>query len=78
MAAPLAEIGADHVRIVAHGLRRALGDLSAEVEHDMKLVMNTADTVAVLDFGRKIAEGPPEAVREDAAVIAAYLGTADA
>ena len=48
------------------------------IEHDMNLVMSTADTVAVLDFGRKIAEDTPASVRENPAVIAAYLGTTEA
>ncbi len=44
------------------------------VEHDMTLVMRSSDRVVVLDAGRKIAEGPPSAVRADPAVRAAYLG----
>jgi len=47
------------------------------VEHDMELMMGLADEVAVLDQGALIAEGPPQAIQEDPAVITAYLGEAE-
>jgi branched-chain amino acid transport system ATP-binding protein len=44
------------------------------IEHDMSVVMGISDHIVVLDYGRKIADGPPDAVRRDANVIKAYLG----
>jgi branched-chain amino acid transport system ATP-binding protein len=44
------------------------------IEHDMSVVMGISDHIVVLDYGRKIADGPPDAVRQDANVIKAYLG----
>jgi branched-chain amino acid transport system ATP-binding protein len=43
-------------------------------EHHMSLVMQVSDRITVLNYGRKIAEGRPETVRQDAEVLAAYLG----
>lgn len=46
------------------------------VEHDMSLVMSVCDTVHVLDLGKVIAVGPPSEIRQNEAVVAAYLGAA--
>ncbi|HEY6241758.1 MAG TPA: ABC transporter ATP-binding protein [Burkholderiales bacterium] len=53
-----------------------LGTTIVLIEHDMSVVMDLSDRVLVLDYGRKIADGTPEEVRNNSDVIAAYLGVA--
>jgi sulfate-transporting ATPase len=59
------------IRRLAH--ERRMGILL--VEHDVPLVMSTCDRIVCIDFGRVIASGPPDEVRANDLVVAAYLGT---
>ena len=57
-------------------VNQTFGTTIALIEHDMGVVMDLSDRVVVLEYGRKIADGTPDVVKSDQAVIDAYLGVA--
>jgi branched-chain amino acid transport system ATP-binding protein len=77
---PAAGLNREETQRLAALLRQiaASGTAVLLIEHDMSLVMNVAQRIAVLDFGRVIANGTPAEIRQNPDVIAAYLGQAEA
>src|SRR5262249_40136207 len=74
---PAAGLGDAETAELAHLVRRLADEWGMSVlliEHDVHFVMTVCDEIAVLDFGKQIAIGPPEQIRNDPAVVAAYLG----
>ena len=76
---PLAGMTAGEKREMTRFIRAARDEIGTTIiliEHDIGVVMGLSDKIAVLDYGRKIADGKPPEVRADQAVIDAYLGVA--
>lgn len=73
---PAAGLDSNESRELGHQLRELLDDDLAIllVDHDMGLILEVCDYIYVIDFGRLIAEGPPDRIRTDPVVVKAYLG----
>ena len=73
-AAGLSPVNVDNLLRIIVQLKERYGLTVVIVEHILRVVMDTCQTVTVLDHGQKIAEGTPEEVKSDHAVVEAYLG----